>query len=67
LLLRELERLARRSGASSVWFGSNRTASAVEFYLKHGYRPISLNSNLLVQHRSGDPIMAKLLRDGGGG
>jgi len=67
LLLRELERAAMRLGASSVWCGSNRTASAVEFYLKHGYRVISLNSNAVVRHRSGDPVMAKLLRRNDGG
>jgi ribosomal protein S18 acetylase RimI-like enzyme len=62
LLLRELERIAMERGGASIWCQSNRTASAVEFYLKHGYRPISLQSNHLVRHRPGDPVMGKPLQ-----
>jgi ribosomal protein S18 acetylase RimI-like enzyme len=67
LLLNELERAATNGAAVSIWCASNRTASAVEFYLKHGYRPMSLNDNTLVPHRTGDPVLAKSLRSNGVG
>ncbi len=67
LLLGKLERHARDCGAASIWCESNCTASAVEFYLKHGFCPITLNSNELVQHRVGDPVLAKSLLATGDG
>lgn len=67
LLLKELERAATNRAAVSIWCASNRTASAVEFYLKHGYRPIGLNDNTLVPHRTGDPVLAKSLPRTAGG
>ncbi len=60
-LMREVESMVHARGAKSMWLGSNRTASAVEFYLKQGYKVISLNSNELVAHRLGDPVFAKEL------
>ena len=60
-LLSWVERVARERGARSLWVGSNRTASAVEFYLQHGCKVISLNSNAIVKHHSGDPVFAKEL------
>lgn len=61
LLMARLEELARERGVRALWLGSNRTASSVEFYLKHGFGVISLNSNALVAHRPGDPVFAKSL------
>lgn len=60
-LMERVEQVARDSGAESLWLGSNRTASAVEFYLKHGYAAISLNRNDLIAHRLGDPVFGKTL------
>ena len=61
LLLEEVERRARQQGAAAVFTASNRTASAVDFYLKQGYHAISLKSDLAVCQRLTDPVFAKRL------
>ena len=60
-LMSRVERVARERRARSLWLGSNRTASAVEFYLQQGCKVISLNSDAIVKHHSGDPVFAKEL------
>ncbi len=64
-LMREVERIARDSGATSIWLGSNRTASAVEFYLGHGCKAIGLRTDELVTHHPGDPVFAKSIGPSG--
>ncbi len=61
LLMDHVERAARDLGAKSPWLGSNSTASAVEFYLKHGCEAISPNRNDLARHRPADPVFWKPL------
>lgn len=60
-LMEEIEKRARERGVAAVFIGSNRTESAVNFYLKHGCEVIALSDNLIVKHRSGDPVFAKKL------
>jgi GNAT superfamily N-acetyltransferase len=61
LLMTETERLARQKGIRALFIYANRTASAVEFYLKHGCTPITLRSRSIVQHWKQDPVFAKEL------
>ena len=60
-LMGEIEMRARERGVSALSIGSNPTASAVEFYLKHGCKVITLSDNSLIKHRPGDPVFAKEL------
>lgn len=60
-LLEAVEAWAREHGAGSLWCGSNRTESAVRFYITHGFCAIGVSDNSLVPHRLGDPVLAKPL------
>ena len=60
-LMRQSEEAAHELGAASMWLGSNRTASAVEFYLKHGFKAIRLSHGELTDRPPRDPIFAKTL------
>ena len=61
MLMDETERLAGRRGIEVLFISANRTASAVEFYLKCGCTPITLRSRSMVKHWKADPVFAKEL------
>ena len=60
-LLAKSETWARNHNIKVLFAESNNTVSSVGFYLKHGFKVITLNTNSLVRHRSGDPVLAKML------
>ena len=61
LLMSQTERLARQRGVQAIFLSSNRTCSAVEFYLKHGCKAITLRNRFVVKHWKADPVFAKEL------
>lgn len=61
LLMEAVEDLARQRGIRALLIASNRTASSVEFYLKHGCKAITLRNNSVIRHGPEDPVFAKQL------
>jgi len=61
LLMEAVEDLARQRGIRALFIASNRTASSVEFYLKHGCKAITLRTNSILRHGPEDPVFAKQL------
>lgn len=61
LLKRELEKKAREAGITALYLYSNPTESSVNFYLKHGYKIISIVDKTLISHLPWDVVMAKEL------
>ena len=61
LLFGEAENRARDRGIVALSIGSNRTASAVEFYLKHGCKVIALADDSLISCRGARLVFGKKL------
>ncbi len=61
VLLGRAESWAVERGISVLFADSNSTASAVGFYLKHGFSVITLRNNSVIRHRDGGPVLAKVL------
>lgn len=61
VLMARSESWALQNGISALFADSNSTASAVGFYLKHGFSVIALRNNSVIRHCDGGPVMAKVL------
>jgi GNAT superfamily N-acetyltransferase len=61
MLMRAAEGAAKARGARAMWIASSATASAVEFYLRHGCQLLKLCDNSDVPHQVGDPMFVRVL------